>query len=215
MDEYWGIGAKTIIIVFAVCLVIAAPTNAQQPEAEDQYPESPAGIDTPGAGAEKMDPLGELLAGNIEDEPLGFFEADQEPVDVSFKVSIGYSAALNRRIFGDRSFTHIELNGPVYNAAGGGFIHGSEILCSAVDDNGLFVGYCTVSDADGDRLHMMIQRMGTPGNSGGSDGVMMVLGGEGKYADIKGSGSFAITFEDMDIPKTHGMMIIEGIYQLP
>ena len=215
MDGYWGQCVKALTIIFAVCLVVAAPTNAQQLGAEDQYPESLDDVDTPGAAAEEEDPLGKLLEGDIEDEPFGFFEAEQEPAYFSFKVSIGYSAALNRRVFGDRSFTHIELNGPVYNEAGGGFIHGSEILCSAVDDNGLFVGYCTVSDADGDRFHMMIQRMGTPGNSGGSGGVMMVLGGEGKYADIKGSGSYAITFEETDIPETHGMMIIEGIYRLP
>ena len=134
----------------------------------------------------------------------------------AFTLTVGFTANKEDKSYGDRTFSYFQLRGTIVNRNGEGFLHGADLECTAVDDTGFIVGYCAATDSDGDELPMMIQRVGSAGAEGGSDGDLLFLRGGGKYAGTMGGGTFAITFEvDGDPLNASGMMILAGQFRTP
>lgn len=79
--------------------------------------------------------------------------------------------------------------GVTFNDKGSGPLHLGPANCSSTfhvtEGNGSVKGYCTFSDADGDRV--FTDFTGTIG-AAGSEGTNTISGGTGKYAGISGSG---------------------------
>lgn len=81
-------------------------------------------------------------------------------------------------------------SGPFLNHAGGGFLHGAAAACTfsgefrkdAVTHNS---GDCVATDADGDKITLFWKCTACPGA-----GDMRLTSGTGKYAGIRGSGTF-------------------------
>jgi hypothetical protein len=80
--------------------------------------------------------------------------------------------------------------GATFNDKGSGPLHRGPATCYytffAVDGNGKTKGYCTFSDADGDRIFTDFTGTTTPDGKG--TGINEIAGGTGKYAGIQGRG---------------------------
>lgn len=133
-----------------------------------------------------------------------------------FRLSMGFAAELDSEEFGDYRITHSKLSGVLFNAEDSGFCHQATMRCNTVDDNGFVMGYCSITDADGDAFYLMIQRAATPQMDSWSDGEMLILSGTGKYSGISGGASYTVAFEPAtSVASIKGMMSIEGTYRLP
>ena len=134
----------------------------------------------------------------------------------SFSASMGFAADVDSGDFGGRRFTYSKFHGVLINSADGGFVHQSRMQCRSVNDNGFVSGYCTVTDADEDRLYLMIQRAGTPEISSGPGGEMLFIGGTGKYSGIQGGATYAVEYEPGNSRiSARGMMSMEGTFRMP
>jgi hypothetical protein len=81
-------------------------------------------------------------------------------------------------------------SGTTFNDKGEGPLHLGPANCSyvfvVVDGNGRNKGYCTFSDADGDRI--FTDFTGTLPPDGQANGINEIVGGTGKYVGIQGNG---------------------------
>jgi hypothetical protein len=109
-----------------------------------------------------------------------------------------------------------EFGGAFFNDANGGFLHGASVVCPGVNDVFLdgresrAMGYCVVTDMDGDKAFLSWENKGGPIVRPG--GTFTWMSGTGKYAGIKGSNTFDVTI----IPNTpSGFAIWRGSYELP
>jgi hypothetical protein len=87
-----------------------------------------------------------------------------------------------------------EFRNNYFSAKGeGGFLNGTSSRCPAVGEVDVnaktvkFVGYCIVSDADGDKVYFKWQDDGTLLTQ---QGKYEFVGGSGKYQAITGSGTY-------------------------
>ena len=82
------------------------------------------------------------------------------------------------------------VTGATFNDKGAGPLHGGPANCSytfiAIEGAGKSKGYCTFSDADGDRIYTDFTGTSTPDGKG--NGTNEIIGGTGKYSGIQGSG---------------------------
>lgn len=82
------------------------------------------------------------------------------------------------------------LNGVTFNDKGVGPLHAGPANCSytfmAVEGKARNKGYCTFSDADGDRI--FTDFTGSSASDVEDNGTNEIVGGTGKYAGIQGSG---------------------------
>ncbi len=86
-----------------------------------------------------------------------------------------------------------KATGITYNDAGSGSLHQGAANCfysfDLIDGAGEGQGYCTWSDADGDRIFTKFDGMlGVPE---GNNGTNYITGGTGKYVGITGKGPWA------------------------
>jgi hypothetical protein len=83
-------------------------------------------------------------------------------------------------------------NGVTYNQKGSGPLHVGSVHCATaymlLEGAGVFKGYCTWGDGDGDKIFTQFDGAGTP--DGKSDGKHQITGGTGKYSGIQGGGPF-------------------------
>ena len=99
-----------------------------------------------------------------------------------------------------RTFFVGSFSGPFFNDAGSGFLHHSAWVCPGTNDivGGVVAaggGYCTMTDADGDRVFSSWTAKGT--EPGRVSGEFRFTGGTGKYRGITGSGTFESFFIGM------------------
>ena len=85
---------------------------------------------------------------------------------------------------------HGSVSGVTFNNKGSGPLHLGPANCFdtffVANGKGTAKGFCTFSDADGDRI--FTDYTGEPAPEGGGDGINKIVGGTGKYAGISGSG---------------------------
>ncbi len=82
------------------------------------------------------------------------------------------------------------VTGATFNDKGAGPLHLGPANCSytfiAIEGNGKTKGFCTFSDADGDRI--FTDFTGTTAPDGQGNGINEIIGGTGKYQGIQGKG---------------------------
>jgi hypothetical protein len=85
-----------------------------------------------------------------------------------------------------------EQEGLVFNDERKPFLDKAHYIVEYVGDAGTATGYCfkTFTMKDGDQV---VARCDWRGQEGGSAGTVTILGGTGKYAGIRGKGTFKFT----------------------
>jgi hypothetical protein len=116
----------------------------------------------------------------------------------------------------DHSFAVGENIGTVFNDAGQGFLHMAAVVCQIVSDRVKSIanahGYCTVTDADGDRAYLAWKCRNPQVGVSGCEGDFQWTGGTGKYTGLTGNN----TFTGGAVPKTaSGYSVWKGEWQLP
>lgn len=85
---------------------------------------------------------------------------------------------------------HGNVSGVTFNDRGSGPLHLGPANCFdafyVIEGKGIDKGFCTFSDADGDRIFTEFTGALVP--EGGGQGTNEIRGGTGKYAGIQGSG---------------------------
>ncbi|MGH7253280.1 MAG: hypothetical protein ACREIE_05715 [Nitrospiraceae bacterium] len=114
----------------------------------------------------------------------------------------------------DHVFITGEVVGTNLNEAGRGFLHATAVVCQLVNDSvkgsASAHGYCTATDADGDKAFSAWKCKSQPGAR--CEGDFLWIGGTGKYTGIKGNN----TFHAGPVPKTaSGYAVWKGEWQLP
>lgn len=100
--------------------------------------------------------------------------------------------------------------------SGSGFIHRTAVNCAGANDNvdgipRLTQGYCTLTDADGDKAILVYKGEKTHGPGAGG-GDFQWTGGTGKYVGLRGDN----TYDFYTIGQTaQGWVIWKGAWQLP
>jgi hypothetical protein len=86
---------------------------------------------------------------------------------------------------------HGTVVGTSFNDKGSGPLHMGPAMCQytffAADSGAKNKGYCSFGDQDGDRIFTDFDGAAT---TEGSEGVNRIVGGTGKYAGIKGNGTW-------------------------
>jgi hypothetical protein len=106
-----------------------------------------------------------------------------------------------------------EFSGTVFNDAGEGFEHLASQVCPGVNDINKGTanahGYCTVTDKEGDRVSSTWKCQGPFPRC---DGEWQFTGGTGKYAGIRGAGTFT---GHVLVPTSSGYSESKGEWRLP
>jgi hypothetical protein len=115
----------------------------------------------------------------------------------------------------DHVFVTGEVIGTLLNDAGHGFLHATAVVCPLANDNVKGVsnahGYCTVTDADGDKA-FLAWKCKSPQPGARCEGDFQWTAGTGKYSGIKGNN----VFHAGPVPKTaSGYAVWKGEWQLP
>ena len=105
-----------------------------------------------------------------------------------------------------------ETDGAVFNETGGGFLDQARYqvfyMYDMIGQNGKGEGYKVFTLSDGSQIHARYQgeQKGTT-----ETGTFTFIGGSGKYKDVKGQGTFHLTY----ITETVYVDRLEGEYELP
>jgi len=118
--------------------------------------------------------------------------AEQLPKSGTISVHTGFKTSGEvMEVAEKRPQGHGSSIGVSFNDQGSGPLHGGPVACFwtffTTDSGAKNKGYCAFGDSDGDR--MFVDWSGT-GSADGSQGVLELAGGTGKYAGIQGNGEW-------------------------
>jgi len=106
-------------------------------------------------------------------------------------------------------------NGALRSEVGDGFLHRTSVVCTALGElkDGSMIhnsGDCAATDMDGNKAMWKWKCTACPGQ--GWAGEFQFTGGTGKYAGLKGGG----TYQETNVPGTgNGWSILKGEWELP
>jgi hypothetical protein len=108
-------------------------------------------------------------------------------------------------------------SGAFYNDAGDGFLHGAIVICTAAGEaeKGAQIhndGNCVSSDKDGDKMFAVWSCSECPNKT---TGTFKWTGGTGKFAGLKGGGTYQETGLGPGQLGFYGWSVWKGNYQLP
>lgn len=123
--------------------------------------------------------------------------ADQLPKTGSISFHTGWKAVGEAvEVADQRMQGHGSLMGATFNDKGSGPLHRGPASCFyvffAVEGSGKNKGFCTFSDADGDRI--FTDFTGASTSDGRGTGTNQIVGGTGKYSGIQGSGPWSCQY---------------------
>lgn len=123
--------------------------------------------------------------------------AQQLPKSGSFNIHTGWKdTGVALEVADKRMQGQGMVTGVTFNDKGSGPLHTGPANCSytfmVVEGAGKSKGFCTFSDADGDRIFTDFTGINKP--DGQASGTNEIVGGTGKYAGIQGSGPWKCTY---------------------
>ena len=138
-------------------------------------------------------------------------EAGELPKTGTYTTNWSFSGPYMALVLADENYTWMsEFTLVVWNEAGEGFLHDMSGHCNGFGVNDAGKGYCSLVDADDDKIFWAFTDVG------GGKGSAVLEGGTGKYAGLQGSEEYTFVYTPDNPEGTfHGYGTSKGSYTLP